>query len=138
MDAFDLLFGPVGPALNFIFSIGYIPDESDFLELTEEQYASLIRQHGEIKEKIYMFSPQNPHYSLNDDYNEISCLTESDLQGIREAKELIQQYCDKSNRTFETTEDKLRYMASALPEAFSNNTPYKKYQHLSVNKSDDI
>ncbi len=35
MDFFDLLFGPIGPSLQFIFKIGYIPNENDFLELTK-------------------------------------------------------------------------------------------------------
>lgn len=136
MDAFDLIFGPIGPALNFIFRIGYIPDENDFLELTEEQYISFTRQYGETTRKIYMYSPSNPCYSLDDDYNEISCLDEFDLQGFKDAAKLIQQYCDKSNRTFNTLSEKLQYMASVLPETFSKNTPYEKYHHLSIDKMD--
>ena len=80
MDFLDLLFGPIGPSLQFIFKIGYIPNENDFLELTEDQYAAYVKQCGEIKGKIYMFSPQNPHFSMDDDYNEISCLDEVDLK----------------------------------------------------------
>ena len=80
MDFFDLLFGPIGPSLQFIFKIGYIPNENDFLELTEDQYAAYVKQCGEIKGKIYMFSPQNPHFSMDDDYNEISCLDYEDLK----------------------------------------------------------
>lgn len=136
MNGFDLLFGSIGPALNFIFKIGYIPVEDDFLELTEEQYAAFTRQCGETTGKIYMFSPSNPYYSLDDDYNEISCLDEYDLQGFKDAAELIQQYCDKSNRIFKTTREKLQYMASALPEAFSKDTPYEKYHHLSIDITD--
>ena len=52
MDFFDLLFGPIGPSLQFIFKIGYIPNENDFLELTEDQYAAYVKQCGEIKGKI--------------------------------------------------------------------------------------
>ncbi|WP_303005149.1 hypothetical protein [Bacteroides congonensis] len=136
MNVFDLMFGSVGSALNFIFRIGYIPVESDFLELTEEQYAAFFRQCGETTSKIYMFAPSNSCYSLDDDYNEISCLDEDDLQGFLDAAELILQYCDKSNRSFKTTKEKLRYMASALPEAFSKDTPYEKYHHLSIDATD--
>ena len=52
MDFFDLLFGPIGPSLQFIFKIGYIPNENDFLELTEDQYAAYVKQCGE---KIHIF-----------------------------------------------------------------------------------
>ena len=74
MDFFDLLFGPIGPSLQFIFKIGYIPNENDF----------------------------------------------------------IQHYCDNSKQIFKTTEEKLQYMASALPEVFSKDTPYEKYHHMSI------
>ena len=132
MDFFDLLFGPIGPSLQFIFKIGYIPNENDFLELTEDQYAAYVKQCGEIKGKIYMFSPQNPHFSMDDDYNEISCLDEEDLRGFKDAEQLIQHYCDNSKQIFKTTEEKLQYMASALPDVFSKYTPYEKYHHMSI------
>lgn len=131
MNAFDLLFGPIGPALNYIFTIGYIPTHDDFLELTEQQYAAFIRQCGATNEKIFMFSPQNPNL-LTDDYNEISCLSESELQGLKDAADLIEQYCNKENKTFDTIEKKLRFMASRLPGEFSKGTVYEKYHHLSI------
>lgn len=43
MNAFDLLFGPIGPALEFVFTIGYIPNQNDFLELTEQQYIAYVK-----------------------------------------------------------------------------------------------
>lgn len=131
MNAFDLLFGPIGPALEYIFMIGYIPKREDFLELTEQQYADYYRQLGETEERIFMFLPQNPTL-LNDDYNEISCLGESELQGFEDAANLIQHYCDKAGKTFDTCEEKLRFMASHLPASFSAGTAYEKYHHLSV------
>lgn len=132
MNAIHLLFGPVGPALKFIFSIGYIPNENDFLELTDEQYAAYLKQYGEVTSKMYMFAPNDPHHALNEDYNEISCIDEYELQGFKEAAALIQKYCDKSGRIFQNTKEKLQYMASALPDVFSKGTPYEKYHHLSI------
>lgn len=42
---FSFLFFKFAPALKFIFQISYIPSiESDFKELTPEQYASYYRQ----------------------------------------------------------------------------------------------
>lgn len=79
-----------------------------------------------------MFSPQNPHFSMDDDYNEISCLDEEDLRRFKDAEQLIQHYCDNSKQIFKTTEEKLQYMASALPEVFSKDTPYEKYHHMSI------
>lgn len=131
MNAFDLLFGPTGSALKYIFTIGYIPSQDDFLELTEQQYVAYVKQCGETNERIFMFSPQRPTL-LMDDYNEISCLSESDIQGFDAAAELIQLYCDKEDKIFDTTEKKLRLMASRLPDVFTKGTTYEKYHHLSI------
>lgn len=131
MDAFDLLFGPVGPALIYIFKIGYIPNQDDFLELTEQQYAAYFKQCGDTNERIFMFAPQKSNL-LNDDYNEISCLRESDIEGFKAAIDLIQHYCSKEDKVLNTTEEKLRFMASRLPKAFTEGTSYEKYHHLSI------
>lgn len=103
MNAFDLLFGPIGPALKFIFTIGYIPNHDDFLKLTEEQHVAFVKQYGETNEKIFMFSPQNPNLTT-DAYNEVSCISESEIQGFQDAANLIQQYCNQENNTFDTME----------------------------------
>ena len=83
MDFFDLLFGPIGPSLQFIFKIGYIPNENDFLELTEDQYAAYVKQCGEIKGKIYMFSPQNPHFSMDDDITKFHVLMRRTYEDLK-------------------------------------------------------
>lgn len=51
MDIFFLLF-QLAPALKFIFKLSYIPQESDFKELTPSQYASSYRKadEGDLKE----------------------------------------------------------------------------------------
>lgn len=134
MHPFELLFGPLGPALQYIFAIGYIPNQDDFLELTEEQYVAYIKQCGETNERIFMFLPQNPNL-LGDDYNEVSCLRESELQAFKDAADLILLYCRKEDKVFNTTEEKLRFMASRLPTVFTEGTAYEKYHHLSVDCS---
>lgn len=51
MDVFDLLFGLGGQALQAIFQLGFIPQEKDFLELTDEQYRLFRLKEGECDEK---------------------------------------------------------------------------------------
>lgn len=134
MNVFDLLFGSTGQALQYIFKIGYIPVvPDDFLELTEHQYTAFVRQFGETKEKIFMLSPQKPTL-MEDDYNEISCLRESEIEGFQNAARLIEDYCNKGNKVFNTTEEKLRFMAHNLPDIFSKGTKYEKYAHLSIDE----
>lgn len=134
MNVFDLLFGSTGQALQYIFKIGYIPVvPDDFLELTEYQYTAFVRQFGETKEKIFMLSPQKPTL-MEDDYNEISCLKESEIEGFQNAARLIEDYCNKGNKVFNTTEEKLRFMAHNLPDIFSKGTKYEKYAYLSIDE----
>ena len=68
MDFFDLLFGTVAQALQEIFRLGFIPQEDNFLELTDEQYAQFYAKEGE---------------------SEISIVTESDKDYFACAAEII-------------------------------------------------
>lgn len=49
MFLFIIRFG--GQALQAIFQLGFIPQEKDFLELTDEQYRLFRLKEGECDEK---------------------------------------------------------------------------------------
>ncbi len=130
MNAFDLLFGTTGPALMKIFKMGHIPVKEDFLELTGEQYAQFYREMGKTDERVYMFAPSNPQHLPDDDYNEITVATESQIEGFLNAAGIIDRYC--TGKQLETDEEKLRYTASCLPDVFSKGSRYEKYHNLTV------
>lgn len=131
MNLLNLLFG-AGPALHFIFKMGYIPNANDFLELTEQQYADYFVQHGETEEKIFVFCPPNPSM-LDEEYNDISCFSKFEIDSFKDAEEMINRYC-KGDESLDTTHKKLSYVASKLPSTFTLGTAYEKYHHLSVVK----
>ena len=55
MHPFDLLFG-AAPALMQIFKMGYYPQESDYKELTPDQYAAYYSRERVIFQKLVYFS----------------------------------------------------------------------------------
>lgn len=132
MDVFDLLFGPTASALIKIFEMDYIPVEGDFLELTDEQYARFYQEMGKTDERVYMFAPADIRHQLDDDYNEMTVATESDVQGFMNAVRIIEKYC--SGQELKTDQEKLRYAASCLPDVFSKGSKYEKYHNLMVVK----
>lgn len=131
MSLFDLLFGG-GQSIQIIFRNGFIPTENDFLELTEEQYERL-RATGETGSgRFFMIAPQDPHICIDPEANEVFIVSESEKELFLQGARLIDRYCE--GQTFQTDKEKLRYMASQLPDVFSNGTKYEKYQNLSVVK----
>lgn len=61
----EFFFFKLGPAIQFIFQIGYIPQESDFKELTPELYESFSMKASE--EDIKSFSGHKIYAILPDD-----------------------------------------------------------------------
>ena len=82
MNVFDLLIGNTGQALQLVFQLGFLPVEENFLELTDEQYRQFSAEVGGVDEKLYMIVTSNGQDILDDDYNEISVVTESEKNGF--------------------------------------------------------
>lgn len=129
----DFVFFRLPQALQLIFKLSYIPQGSDFKELTPEQYASFHRQASQNErdirndQRIYAFIPDDPHvYSrfvkiFGDD---LIILTESECSDFAAASQFIDNMCGESDETFETTNERLAYVARMLPDVFTDGTPY--------------
>lgn len=123
MNLHDLFFG-VGPAIKMIFQLGYLPKEEDFCELTYEQYQAYFKQLGYTEEKVYMLIPTNPEAYKRVAANDVSCLKESEKQHFQSASEMIDKYCE--DKSFDTFDSKLQYVATLLPDVFSKGTPFEE------------
>ena len=55
------------------------------------------------------------------------------MNNLLKAKQVIEQYAQKSNKIFENYQEKLEFTASMLPPIFSKNTDFKK-SHLKLVK----
>lgn len=125
-----------GPALEYIFKMGYIPRETDFQELTEELYAAFrskasaedLKKMGEGP--IYAFVPDDPQaqsYLTKTFGNNLAIMTSAERSGFSTAVSYIDKECNESGKTFKSDSDKLKYMADRLPAFFSEDTPYAAY-----------
>ena len=132
MDVFDLLFGLGGQALQAIFQLGFIPQEKDFLELTDEQYRLFRLKEGECDEKIFIIEPVNPQNMIETDFAELPIVTESQKNALIGAAATIERYCEGED--FHTDEEKLRFAAKHLPDVFSRGSQYEKYSKFTVTK----
>lgn len=132
MDVFDLLFGLGGQALQSIFQLGFIPQEDDFLELTEELYRQFRLKEGECDEKIFMIAPTNPQNVVEADSAELPIVTESQKNALIGAAAIIEKYCE--GKDFHTDEEKLQFAAKHLPDVFSRGSQYEKYSKFTVSR----
>lgn len=128
---FDLFFR-MGPAIMVIFKLGYEPKRELFHELTEEQYAKLKEEGGDISKKWFTILPDNHKY----DASELLIVDEDEMESLLEGLEYIERLCteEKSGRKFNSFHDKLKYAASVLPATLSKSTPFESYGERPVLK----
>lgn len=127
MDIFDKLFG-AGPAVIAIMKLGFMPKDSDFYELTSEQYESYYKTEGYTDEKIYVLLPNDNRHIVGSDFNEIMVFSESDIETVKRGWQIVECYCERSGREFSSDYERLEYAASKLPNVFSAGTPFE-YAH---------
>ena len=124
-----MLFGLGGQAVVAVFKLGFLPKEGDFLELTEEQYAGLKRQQ-EVDERYFMLAPENTQVALDEKWNEISIVSETEKAALLRGVDVIEKYC--KGKDFSTDTEKLRYAANKMPSCFSDGSSFAKYQNMEV------
>lgn len=123
---FDLFF-TVFPAVSVIFKLGFEPTEACFYELTAEQYEAAWRQGQDQGVTLYrVLSPQGKSPS-----GEVVVVGEAEKASLLKAAEIIELYCNKSDKSFDDYGSKLRFVANLLPPVFANDTSFKQ-PHLSV------
>lgn len=105
-----------------------MPKDSDYFELTSEQYESYYKTEGYTDEKIYVLLPQDNRRIVNADYNELMVFSESDIETMKRGWQIVESYCKQSGRDFSSEYEQLEYAASKLPSVFSHGTPFE-YAH---------
>lgn len=128
MHPFDLLFG-AGPALMQIFKMGYYPQESDYKELTPDQYAAYYSRYGHTDEKIFIVIPESSsHNTLSPQSpREITVVTEGDINDLKRGWQIVEDLCSKAKDIhFENNDQKLLYAATMLPLTFTEGTKFEE------------
>jgi|SRR3989339_1267631 len=125
------IFFKNGPALQYIFKLGLEPKEEIFYEFTEEQYDELKNQYEQINEAMFMLIPDEYKDQIS---KGVLIVSQSEKDSIINATKIIDNYCSSSNQTFNTFDDKLKYVSSLLPDVFTEGTKYHKYKRFKVIK----
>jgi hypothetical protein len=117
-------------ALHGVFQLGYIPSREEFYELTPEQYKRYYETEGKGTEKdgekVFMLLPSDIKK-----YNELASgdvfvCTEEDLSKFASIEKLIDKYCESSEETLETFEEKLSYVAKIVPDYCTKGTKFER------------
>ncbi len=132
MDLYDLLFG-IGPATQMMFKIGFHPKNDDFLELTAEQYEEFSQENGDVKERVYALLPKDPQQCASVAAEKVLVFTDSERMFLERGWKVIERYCEKSQQSFGSDEEKLIYAASQLPDVFSKDTRFEIYHQAKMN-----
>lgn len=112
IDIYDLFFG-LSPAVQAVFKLGFHAQESDFLELTPEQYEKFYAELGKTDERVFVLLPQDPKiYAMVVDESSASVFTETDKINLERGWGVIERYCSKADRTFGSDDEK--YIICAL------------------------
>ena len=132
MDFFDLIFN-VGPAIQVMMKMEYIPKESDFLELTPEQYMQYFKSNADTGEKLFALLPPN-HEVVYDDIgaHDIPIVTGKEKQSMLNASKVIDDYCESAKYPLPDDEAKLRFAAARLPDVFSKGTKFENAAPMNI------
>lgn len=127
MDIFDLFFG-AGTSVHTIMKLGFMPNDDDYLELTDEQYQKYYKEVGYTEEKVYAILPKNPQNHVPAELHEIVVCTESEIALMKQGWQIIESYCSSPELANATDQQKLAHAASKLPDVFSKGTPFEETQ----------
>lgn len=134
LDLYDLFFG-AGPAVSILMKLGLIPKDKDFKELTPSQYQKYYRDNDDTHEKVYALLPcdeEGTSEILKD--NEVLVFTESDVENLKKAIQIVEKYCKDATYPLNSDEDKLRYTAARLPDVFSEGTKFSHSPMMTIKK----
>ncbi len=123
---FGLLF-EIAPAITELLKLKYEIQEKYFYELTPEQYEQLSFEGEDITQTWYMVLPDN----YNDQTIETLIVSEDQIDSLFRAKQIIEQYAQKSDKKFKNYQEKLEFVTNLLPPIFSENTDFKR-SHLKL------
>jgi hypothetical protein len=123
---FDLkvAFTEISSAFSSIFTLGYIPADDEFYELTPEQYQKYYVECEKTNERIYMLLPKDPRYQKTG--KEVDVLTEEQIGWFDKAKKIMKQYRRDYNKEFDTIEDELAWLVTVMPADFSSGTKTRR------------
>ncbi len=107
-------------ALRVVYEYGFELAEEHFVELTDEQYASLARQGGDVSKRWFRIS-RGVFEDRNNPPDELSIVSEDEKARIFQGIELVYRMSEKSGRTFADFRARLGYLRGRLPPSITGH-----------------
>lgn len=111
MNCLDI-FSKTGQAIKIILSTNFIPQETDFVEFTDEDYSDYQAECGPVDGKMFTYRE-----GVVDESQGAFAFAEEDKDKMLEAALLLRSLGKEQNLT--TDDEILKFAASALPNVFS-------------------
>ena len=129
----QFIFFQIGPPIKLIFNLNYIPQKGDFKELNYDFYKKLQHKMSAAEmqivenQKLFAFIPEDEKifnkavevYGKN-----YLIFGEEEIDLFEKTVNVIDNFCKQSGKSFDTLTEKLKYVASVLPDILSKDTPY--------------
>jgi hypothetical protein len=125
MDLHEVLF-ELAHAIKVIFRLGYLPDNSDIVELSAAEYDAFRIQGGEVSQRVYWLPAKDGVEMTPDGRPQMSVLVESEIAKLRKGVSFLTGMAEKDGKHFSQDKELLEYAASCLPNIFSEGTPYAR------------
>ncbi|MDR2519461.1 MAG: hypothetical protein LBC69_00135 [Eubacteriaceae bacterium] len=111
MDLSKVAFEAVS-GLPIIYSVGFIPNKSSFVELTPEQLSFYYSQGGDISRKVYAIVPNADMPQMD-----VPVVSECQIPSILKAGALLRSYGKTNGRSFHSDAELLDFVLAKMPEA---------------------
>lgn len=132
MDFFDLIFR-VGPGLQTIMKLGFLPKKEDFHELTSEQYLSYYRQYKDEGEKLFVLISGQHTIEFDDiKRSDLPIVSDQEMYSLLDAVTYIETQCKEANYPLPDDKAKIQFVAARLPDVFSKGTPFENSSPMNV------
>lgn len=117
--AYDL-FLKTGPGIQAVYRMGFLPSESDFREMTEDEYAVYLQDFPNENEKLYVLWAEDKIKLAGGKVCvngfELDCL----MRGVTAINNLVE------GKGCVSDEEKLYRVAQSLPDVFTRGTRFEK------------
>lgn len=121
MNLLEDMFFYTGPGIQALFRMGFIPQEGEFRDMTEEEYQEFRKEYPEPLEEKLLVARNRDKYG---DADKLIFITEFQLGQLMRAATHLNNLV--SGETFEDDEAMLHRVSRLLPPVFTEGTRFAR------------
>ena len=108
-------------AVKILYEYGFEIQEQNFVELTDVQYRSLIKQGYDASKRWYRLTKGIFEYHHNSSI-EMPIASEEEIPLFKKAVRLIYKMSDESGQKFSSFQERLDYLKKFLPDVMTTSS----------------